>query len=496
MTIRRLIGRALAGSALFAAAPVFAQSPDGPAQGVIELLEKAFEAKGSGDHAGALDAYNKAAALLADDPSQQDGLGLVLQADLQRDIARATFAAGASDPCPVLDRGMTYLEQGRMAFSGPSDVGTAEIVDDIEQQLNNELSRMGCARSGTVANSRPESGQTIGTPDASLVGNYYLSGVMETGSELRLRSDGRFDWFISYGAVDQVAHGRWGRTGQTVLLSADLPPADAPLFRVDQSFAWDEAVERRLRETERSNKADAIADLCPWNIAVAQAPPLLLPEDRPSPGPAEQAKAAEAERAAKIARDEASRAAAKAVAADASEADRTAAYAAMSAWYAAHYEMDQAYRVAGMPEPDVGSPVVPPECQLAPDDTAAEFAPSQWRRGIAVVVGDPARETRLSRVGVTFVFSDSHRETTKTSRGGWAFAPLRQGAVVEQLIIAMPEPVSRSATLPIPPLADGVQTVIVDTQQLVPPPFEIMRLEVNGEDLIPENMGRGRYSRN
>ena len=115
---------------------------------------------------------------------------------------------------------------------------------------------------------------------------------------------------------------------------------------------------------------------------------------------------------------------------------------------------------------------------------------------MGVVVGDPAREMRLSHVGVTFVFSDGHRETAETSRGGWAFVSRRAGAVVEQLVLTLPKPSGRSASVSIPPLAEGIQTVAVDTQQLVPLPFEVMRLEVQGRDLIPESMGRGRYSRN
>lgn len=487
MTTRRFVACGLACSSLLMMTPLFAQSPQQQAQGALELLEQATSAKGAGDYAAALAAYTKAAATMAKDPVQQDGWGLLLQADLQRDIARVTASAGAADPCLALDRGDVYLDRARRVISPENDVGIAEAVDSIGQQLKYERRRLGCARSGATAEA--------GKPDEAVTGHYYLSGVMETGSELRLTADGRFDWYISYGAVDQMAKGRWSRTGQTVTLVADLVSADAPLFRADQSFPWDEAIERRLRAAERSRQAEAIAELCPWTIGVAETPPLILADDRPTPGLAEQARAADAQRAAQAARDEASRAIAKAVAGQASDADRTAADAAMSAWYSARYEMEQAQRLAGLPEHDIGAPAMPQECQLPPTDADAPIPSSQWRHGVAVVVGDPAREMRLSRVGVTFVFSDGHREATHTSQGGWAFAPQRHGAAVEQLVLVMPESVSRSATLQIPPLTDGVQTVIVDTQQLVPPPFKVLRLEVQGRDLVPDGMGRGRYSR-
>ncbi|OAI31229.1 hypothetical protein A1351_06155 [Methylosinus sp. R-45379] len=58
-----------------------------------------------------------------------------------------------------------------------------------------------------------------GAGDPSLVGHYYLSGVMETGSELLLRPDGRFDYMLAYGALDEIASGCWSRQGDVVTLA-------------------------------------------------------------------------------------------------------------------------------------------------------------------------------------------------------------------------------------------------------------------------------------
>ena len=55
--------------------------------------------------------------------------------------------------------------------------------------------------------------------DASLAGHYYLSGVMEVGSELLLRPDGRFDYMLAYGALDEIASGCWSRKGDLVTLA-------------------------------------------------------------------------------------------------------------------------------------------------------------------------------------------------------------------------------------------------------------------------------------
>ena len=55
--------------------------------------------------------------------------------------------------------------------------------------------------------------------DSSLVGHYYLRGVMEVGSELLLRPDGRFEYMLAYGALDELATGCWSREGGKVILT-------------------------------------------------------------------------------------------------------------------------------------------------------------------------------------------------------------------------------------------------------------------------------------
>src|SRR6478736_6250037 len=56
--------------------------------------------------------------------------------------------------------------------------------------------------------------------DASLAGHYYLHGVMEVGSELLLKPDGRFEYMLAYGALDELASGCWTRNGGVVTLNA------------------------------------------------------------------------------------------------------------------------------------------------------------------------------------------------------------------------------------------------------------------------------------
>jgi hypothetical protein len=112
------------------------------------------------------------------------------------------------------------------------------------------------------------------------------------------------------------------------------------------------------------------------------------------------------------------------------------------------------------------------------------------------MIGVPQSGLRLSGVEVTFVFDDGHRETRTTRDRGFAVVPVRQGVDVQQIVLAVSEPISQTETLTIKPLAEGVQAVIVDMQQIAEPVFDVMRLDVEGEDLIPQDMPRGRYSRN
>ena len=42
---------------------------------------------------------------------------------------------------------------------------------------------------------------------ATAAGHYYLTGVHEVGSELVLLPDGRFHYFLAYGAYDEYATG-------------------------------------------------------------------------------------------------------------------------------------------------------------------------------------------------------------------------------------------------------------------------------------------------
>jgi len=51
-----------------------------------------------------------------------------------------------------------------------------------------------------------------------VAGHYVLRGVMEVGSELLLKPDGKFEFMLAYGAADYWAKGTWSRDGNAVVL--------------------------------------------------------------------------------------------------------------------------------------------------------------------------------------------------------------------------------------------------------------------------------------
>ena len=67
-----------------------------------------------------------------------------------------------------------------------------------------------------------------------MAGHYYLQGVHEVGSELRLHPDGRFEYFLAYGAYDEQATGTWSVQGGRVLLNTAGTSAP-PRFSLKQS---------------------------------------------------------------------------------------------------------------------------------------------------------------------------------------------------------------------------------------------------------------------
>lgn len=70
-------------------------------------------------------------------------------------------------------------------------------------------------------------GQTAPANSSQLVGTYD-GHQMEMAVGLKLQADGRFDYGLSYGALDESATGTWSVDGNVVLLTSD--PVTPPKF--------------------------------------------------------------------------------------------------------------------------------------------------------------------------------------------------------------------------------------------------------------------------
>ena len=56
------------------------------------------------------------------------------------------------------------------------------------------------------------------------IGEYYLSGVMETASGFKLNPDSTFQFFFSYGALDRMGSGKWVAKANEVILDSKPRP--------------------------------------------------------------------------------------------------------------------------------------------------------------------------------------------------------------------------------------------------------------------------------
>ena len=54
----------------------------------------------------------------------------------------------------------------------------------------------------------------------TVIGEYYLKGVMETASGFKLNADSTFDFFFSYGALDRMGKGTWQKQGTQIIFNS------------------------------------------------------------------------------------------------------------------------------------------------------------------------------------------------------------------------------------------------------------------------------------
>lgn len=334
---------------------------------------------------------------------------------------------------------------------------------------------------------------------ADLIGHYYLTGVTEVGSELLLRPDGTFEWFLAYGAVDQAAHGSWRREGESILLVADLAPADRPLFAFVAAEPWNAEAEEEMLQRRQGAQDAALLARCPFlpgmDVVATTAPPMLPAGAAPIPAATLRDRAAAALRKAISARADVERLARKTMAGkieDLSPGDVEAAREAVSTWRAARAEALEAAQAAGLSEPDLADPVLPAACALPTTEDASPRAAA----GLGVQVVDPESGTPLRRVYVSLRFADGRIERMMTTgSGGYAFVEGRARSAAVGATLHVDQEPERDATFAFPPVSTGILRFSMDRKQLALPAFTDLRLRIDDGALLLGGPGDGRYQR-
>ena len=72
-------------------------------------------------------------------------------------------------------------------------------------------------------------------PAAADFAGYYEGSQMEMAAGLELGADGRFQYGLAYGALNEEAEGVWVKDGNRILLTSD--PVKAPEFRLTERLA-------------------------------------------------------------------------------------------------------------------------------------------------------------------------------------------------------------------------------------------------------------------
>jgi hypothetical protein len=153
-------------------------------------------------------------------------VALARRSMLETEIANAEHAGQLGGHCASLARSRSLFDQsiatGPQAFNDDNLKALAEFRAESLQMA----AEMGCKVA--VLSSDPK----------ALAGHYYLSGIHEVGSELLLKNDGSYEWFLAYGALDQQSEGRWAVERDSVVLTptpvkVGQPPFETMRLRID-----------------------------------------------------------------------------------------------------------------------------------------------------------------------------------------------------------------------------------------------------------------------
>jgi hypothetical protein len=99
---------------------------------------------------------------------------------------------------------------------------------------------------------------------SALAGTYCLSGVMEVGSCIRLLRDGKYQYFLAYGAYDENSEGTWRVEGGQVVLESPAYDRQAAFtfkrMQQGEGDAFDIIVESKTGRAMRGIDVSVICD--------------------------------------------------------------------------------------------------------------------------------------------------------------------------------------------------------------------------------------------
>lgn len=71
-------------------------------------------------------------------------------------------------------------------------------------------------------------------------GEYYLTGVMETGCGIKINADNSFEFFYSYGALDRHGYGTWKKISDTeIALNTDYGTQTPFTISHEETREWE-----------------------------------------------------------------------------------------------------------------------------------------------------------------------------------------------------------------------------------------------------------------
>lgn len=325
----------------------------------------------------------------------------------------------------------------------------------------------------------------------NLAARYTLSGVMEVGSEMELKADGGFDWFLAYGSMDKIGTGNWTSDGKTVTLRFKNAHAAEPPFRLISQRPWDAEAQQMVLDMEHNETLGLIAQNCPMMGYFGQ-----TAGDDPDAPPADSA-------------IQASPAFVKAVAARTKmeavgqamldgKADDAALQRAERAWSDAWFVLQEHGRALGLETIAISKPLLPPACHEPEIPQAADLPQSQWSPGLLVrSIADPVGGEGRNYVplaGVAFKLADGTMLTDNVRPEGLLLIAGVQGQPVQALVVEDSFGTGETLTFPLKPMTSGVVTLGVNIGKIHEPPFSTLTLRIDKDGLYSEDL-RGRYVR-